>query len=424
MKTIRSQVVWLLVSVVLAAAAAVVSGQGARADARATVAASAWVLPPGAARDATGPSEVIFPTQQVPIRFDHAVHHAQGATCLDCHPAARTSRRASDRIGWPVTACDRCHGTNHGDLSKVTRGAGSGDCALCHEGYRPEDGNGVRRVVVPAPRLRFDHQVHASRNIGCGHCHGAVQRVGKASRLRLPRMRACLTCHDLPDGSRGDAKAGCPTCHLTDASGRLRTKFSNGKLLPPRWLGAAEHGPDFANTHGAAAASDSRFCARCHSEDSCARCHDGRVRPRQVHPNDFLSMHGLAAKQNAQGCSSCHHHESFCKTCHVRAGVTLTGPAWNRANRGRVHPPPEVFVSAPVTGRHHATEARRNLAACVGCHVERDCVGCHATRGGGGMGVNPHPAGFATRCASALARNARPCLVCHEPGDAQLSRCQ
>jgi len=40
------------------------------------------------------------------------------------------------------------------------------------------------------------------------------------------------------------------------------------------------------------------------------------------------------------------------------------------------------------------------------------------------MGVNPHPAGFATRCAPALARNARPCLVCHEPGDAQLSRCQ
>lgn len=240
----------------------------------------------------------------------------------------------------------------------------------------------------------------------------------------MPRMQGCLTCHNLPPGSRGDAKAGCATCHLTTPSGRLRTTYPNGKLLPPRWLGGAEHGPDFVRTHGPAAANDSKFCARCHDEASCARCHDGRVRPREVHPNDYLSMHGLAAKQSAQNCGSCHRYESFCKTCHMRAGVTATGPAWNRLNQGRIHPPPEVFVTGPVTGRHHATEARRNLTSCVGCHVERDCVGCHATPGGGGMGVNPHPAGFASRCGSALSRNARPCLVCHEPGDLQLSRCQ
>ncbi len=421
----RTHAWWVLGSVLLAGILAMTGGERARADEPVVrVAASAWVLPPGALRDGSGPSEIIFPPGQVPIRFDHAKHHALGVSCVDCHVNAKTSRRAGDRVAASVATCDRCHGTSHEDLDQVVGEGAKGACATCHEGYREGDGNRVRRVLVPSPRLRFSHQVHAARNIGCGQCHGAVHRVGKATRMRLPRMRACLTCHDLPDGSRGDAKAGCPTCHLTEASGRLRTAYPNGQLLPPRWLGAAEHGPDFLNTHGPAAARDSRFCGRCHSEDSCARCHDGRARPRQVHPNDFLSMHGVAAKQSAQSCGSCHRHESFCKTCHMRAGVTATGPSWNRANQGRVHPPPEVFVSAPVTGRHHGTEARRNLMSCVGCHVERDCVGCHATRGGGGMGVNPHPAGFANRCASALSRNGRSCLVCHEPGDAMLSRCR
>lgn len=426
MKAIRTHA-WLvlLASILLAGLIAMVGGESARADVRALSPAGSGSVGVPSTHGEDGPSEVIFPPRTVPLRFDHALHDNLGAKCIDCHTNATTSRRASERVILSTAACDRCHGTDHRDRSSVKAGEGRrGACATCHEGYRIEEGNRVKRVMVPVPRLRFNHQVHAARNIGCGHCHGAVQRAGKATNVRLPRMRACLTCHDLPDSSRGDAKAGCPTCHLTQPSGQIRTEYPNGQLLPPRWLGGAEHGPDFVNTHGRAAASDSRFCAQCHKEDQCVRCHDGRVRPRDVHPNDFLSMHAVAAKQNAQSCGSCHRSESFCKTCHMRAGVTATGPSWNRSNQGRIHPPSEVFVSAPVTGRHHATEARRNLTACVGCHVERDCVGCHATRGGGGIGVNPHPSGFASRCRSALSRNARPCLVCHDPGDAQLSRCR
>lgn len=380
-------------------------------------------LPPGAVTDDTGPSEVVFPPQQVPIRFDHAVHHRAGAKCVDCHRAAVTSTRASDKLTASGASCDRCHGTQHTALGSVSAGDGKmGACGTCHEG-QPDSDAVVTRVRIPNPRLKFNHRIHAARNIGCGQCHGAVQRVGKATRMHLPRMRACLTCHDLPDDSRGDAKAGCQTCHLTDPSGRMRTQFDNGRLLPPRWMGA-QHRAGFEHDHGVVAANDSRLCARCHGEDECAACHEGKVRPRNVHPNDFLSMHGVAAKQNAQSCSSCHRQSSFCTTCHMRAGVTSTGPPWARLNQGRIHPPSEVFVQAPVTSRHHATEARRNLMACVGCHVERDCVSCHATQGGGGMGVNPHPAGFASRCRSALSRNARPCLVCHEPGDARLSPCR
>lgn len=419
---------WLVLaaSMIFGASLAALGGQDASAEVGTAPSASVMPgLPPGSGAGHDGPSEIIFPPRTVPLHFDHALHHQLGATCTECHTNAKTSRRASERVAISSRACDRCHGTRHEDLTNVQAGEGEkGACATCHEGYRAGDGNRVRRVAVPAPRLHFSHQVHAARNIGCGQCHGAVHRVGEATTSALPRMRGCLRCHDLPPGSRGDAKGGCPTCHLTGPSGTLRTDYPEGQLLPPRWLRAAEHGPDFIRTHGPAAANDSKFCAQCHSEASCARCHDGRVRPRDIHPNDFLSMHSVAAKQSAQKCGSCHRHETFCKTCHMRAGVTATGPSWNRLQQGRIHPPPEVFVTGPVTGRHHATEARRNLPACVGCHVERDCVGCHATPGGGGIGVNPHPAGFASRCRSALSRNARPCLVCHEPGDPQLSRCR
>ena len=59
---------------------------------------------------------------------------------------------------------------------------------------------------------------------------------------------------------------------------------------------------------------------------------------------------------------------------------------------------------------------------------------CHASarvgaRGAGsgvgfGQGVNPHPPGFRSRCGTALRKNARPCLVCHEQSDPILLECR
>jgi hypothetical protein len=193
------------------------------------------------------------------------------------------------------------------------------------------------------------------------------------------------------------------------------------------------HPPNFAFRHAELAASDSRACGRCHSEDECSSCHDGRVRPRNIHPNDFLSLHAQAARSQGSDCSSCHHQQSFCLSCHQRVGVAESGPVGNFASRGRFHPPSSVWSSGPRTARHHAWEAQRNATACVSCHTERDCVSCHATRAvggpggglpaGGGRGSNPHPAGFASRCGAALRDNARPCLVCHDPADPLLAAC-
>lgn len=418
-----------------------------------------------------GPSKVIFPAQNMQINAQHKRHAAARVACISCHVGATTSGRASDRLLPRGQTCDRCHGANHQNLASKTHiftertagderrtkandddeyaifvgvgdrdrggdvgsGSGGGDrveasrvrCGGCHVGYDDEKGGGkVALYRADDARLRFSHRLHARRNIGCGQCHGAVHEVEQAGRDHLPTMRGCLRCHGLPDSSRGDAKAGCSTCHLTLASGQIRTSFSNGKLFPPTWLGGAQHGADFARTHGKVAGQDSQLCGQCHTEASCAVCHDGRVRPRNVHPNDYLSMHAIEAKQSAKSCASCHRSESFCLPCHMRSGVSWTGPLAAQSRRGRVHADARQFVHGPMTGAHHGVQARRNLMSCVGCHTQRDCASCHATRAGGGMGVNPHPVGFSARCRAALVRNGRSCAVCHDAGDPVFSRCR
>jgi hypothetical protein len=401
--------------------------------------------PPGAVAGDEGPSPVVFPEQAMPLRFNHQRHvKGLGMRCATCHRAALTSQQASDSLLPEPTLCDGCHGTNHRQLARVTTNDTRplGQCAFCHPGYDPARPGSVARVFVPKPNLRFNHQKHLSR-VSCAGCHGKVEELTLATRDQLPRMKACIGCHVLGSsvasrvssapGARAPASGACSTCHLTESNGRLTTQFSSGKMLPPPWLHDAGHDADFVRRHKLVAGDDSRFCANCHQERFCVGCHDGNVRPRQIHPNDFLSQHAMAARQNNPRCVSCHQQQSFCLTCHQRAGVAMSGPVGNFANRGRFHPPKSVWTDGARSSQHHAWEAQRNLNACVSCHQERDCLVCHATRSVGGMGpnlgrpgqgVNPHPVGFRDRCQQALRQNARPCLTCHLQSDPELLKCR
>ncbi len=373
-------------------------------------------LPPGS--DVTPiPSEEIFPPQSIPLRFDHEVHVKElGVACVQCHTTATTSVRSSDRLlPAPSAGCDGCHDVSHAKLDDVRSGSDpSGRCELCHTG----EGAGVRGkvapVVIPSPNLKFSHKAHADRNIGCAHCHGRVEEIGLATRDQLPRMAGCFGCHDAAGEAQGDASRACTTCHVGGADGRLDTSFSTGELLPPAWLGGAAHTANWVARHAPIAARESSLCASCHKEEECVDCHDGRVRPRDVHPNDWLSMHATAARFDNPRCTSCHALTTFCGDCHRRVGVARDSPFATRPSSARFHPPPEIWTSAPRKNGHHAWEAQRNLNACVSCHSERDCVTCHAARGlAGGAGINPHPPGFRMSCRNALERNPRPCLVCH-----------
>jgi hypothetical protein len=384
-------------------------------------------LPPGAFDQDRGPSAAIFPPQKLTIRFNHKFHvKEQGLKCDACHKAALTSASAADVLTPKPTLCDGCHGTDHSNLDRVQAGDdASGQCAFCHVGHKPGDGNRVARFRIPAPNMVFNHQKHAARNISCQQCHGEVQELELATRDQLPRMRGCFNCHQHPDpAARGDAKSACDTCHIKAGSaegGRLKTTFASGVMLPPRWMHNAQHAPDFIQRHKYVAANDSQFCANCHKEDFCVGCHDGRVRPRSIHPSDYLAMHATEARLAMQKCTSCHREQSFCLQCHQRLGVARSSPLGVK-EAGRFHPPQAEWSDAPRRPGHHAYEAMRNLNACVSCHIERDCVVCHGGQGVG-AGFNPHGGGFASTCKSQLERNPRPCYVCHEPGAQVLQRC-
>lgn len=383
--------------------------------------------PPGSMPGDGGPSHVIFPAQQHGVRFNHRKHVRElGMTCTTCHDTARSSRSSADSLLPAATRCDGCHGTDHRSSPVAAGSELGGQCGFCHVGYREADGQRVQRTSIPAPHLRFDHAAHVRLDgVSCASCHGDVGSLELATRDALPRMRGCLSCHDGASAKPGHASSACPTCHLTERGGRLLTSFPEGRLLPPAWLHDSEHGPDWIERHKRVAGDRSQTCGNCHAEQECAACHDGRVRPRRVHPNDFLSLHAIAARQNSPSCTSCHQQQSFCLSCHQRAGVTMSGPLANIAGRGRFHPPKSIWTDGGRSPGHHAWEAQRNLNACVSCHIERDCATCHATAAVGGRGfADPHPPGFAGRCGRALRQNPRPCLVCHDPADSNLGKCR
>jgi hypothetical protein len=372
---------------------------------------------------------VVYPRELLPLRFDHRRHVKQtGLSCVYCHTNAARSHKSSDRLLPDPTRCDACHGTNHETLEAVESGVDSAkEWSFCHVGHRREDGNIVARVVLPTANLKFDHASHYARGMKCTECHSGVADVAIATRANLPTMRSCLRCHNGPDERGGDrvmASGKCEVCHPAE-NGKLKTAFASGPLLPPRWLHNAEHGPDWIERHKVVAGADSAFCATCHAEQECMDCHDGRVRPRRVHPNDWISMHPISARQNDPNCSSCHRAQSFCISCHERTGIAATSPLGNAAERGRFHPPASTWTDPPRRAGHHAWEAERNIAACVSCHTERDCALCHGTAARGGRGgLSPHPAGFDATCRAAMSRNARPCLYCHDAEDPVLSRCR
>jgi hypothetical protein len=283
-------------------------------------------------------------------------------------------------------------------------------CDGCHVGFDPAHPQRVARIEFPPSNLVFSHRAHVARGQRCEDCHGSMQDVSLATRLEIPTMASCFTCHR--SGSTATSAVACNTCHLTDPDGRLRMRFAEGVMNPPEWMTGLHHDADFWVTHRFVAADNGQRCATCHREDDCIACHDGRVRDRRNHPNDYLTLHASEARQNAASCEGCHRAGSFCETCHMRAGVAQSGPTTGHA-LGRFHPPPDVWSSRVVSSQHHAIEARRSMTTCVSCHTERDCTTCHATTGMGGGGISPHPPGWLSRCAMLLHAAPRGCEQCH-----------
>ncbi len=364
------------------------------------------------------PSHAIVPTQSLPLRFEHGRHlRLSGLTCVRCHASAATSDRVEDRLVPPESACAPCHAIDRAEPARQS--VPTARCEGCHEGWNAATPMRVARVEIPPANLRFSHRAHVSRGQRCESCHGDLRSVGLATRLELPTMSSCVSCHR----AGGSAPEACATCHLTEPDGVLRTRFAEGWLNPPTWMRGLHHDADFWLTHRESASENPERCGVCHRDDECADCHDGRVRDRRTHPNDYLTQHPVDARVRANTCTSCHRQATFCAACHGRAGVAMSSAPASRS-QVRIHPPPEVWSGRVITARHHGAEARRSLTSCVSCHTERDCATCHATASLGGAGFSPHPPGFLARCATLLRASERPCRVCHDDVEALAARCR
>jgi hypothetical protein len=372
------------------------------------------------------PSPVIFPAQRLPLSFSHAEHLRLEIGCGDCHEYAARSRRAVDNNLPGENTCAACHEIDRARPDKeVAAGEPDARCDSCHPGW---DGTGSPpRLVVPAPNLKFNHEAHAQRGIGCRDCHGDLlaEGVGLATRAQLPLMPRCLECHD---GQQ--APAGCTTCHISERDGRVRTDFPEGRLVPSGTLRGDAHDARFRTEHARVAQNDEGYCASCHVRSFCLDCHDGVVKPMDFHVGDYVNTHAVDARRGAIDCGACHRLQTFCTGCHARGGVAADPrttvferpTAENPAPSGRFHPPGWVAGTSGGgilrAAADHSFQAQRNVAACASCHREDFCKACHGA-------VNPHPAGFgaSARCRALADRSGRMCLRCHTDLDSGPPRC-
>lgn len=356
----------------------------------------------------------VYPAQRIPVRFTHGQHLAiPGVTCARCHvDVARSTRVADGNLPRGAT-CDGCHGPQHPKPADAPA-----RCELCHTRY--ENGRVVERIVMPTPRLRFNHQLHMARGAMCGDCHRNMDKVRLATTLQLPREADCLKCHD------GAAVTNrCSACHPSGPDGRIDTRPGWDRRAPrlvPRGASSwgIEHDLNFVEDHGPVSKANPKLCASCHDDDFCQDCHAGATRPLRIHAADFMTTHAMEARGRTQDCQSCHRVQTFCLGCHERLGFGERGRgSFGVGGSLRFHP--DGWAAPPGLPQGHAHPAQRNVSACASCHAEDTCLACHATSEvpAPGLGVNPHGRGFAqsSRCTALSARNKRVCLKCHLPGD-------
>ncbi len=364
-------------------------------------------------------SPAVYPAQRIPLVFEHDKHLSEGAECETCHENVKKSVQVSDWNLPKHPECETCH-----DIAEAKKGKKvdpRSSCQTCHPGFDETVQKAPVRLELPAAHLKFDHSLHVAKKVKCETCHGDLHEVGLATRMQLPKMATCLTCHD---GS--SASSACKTCHLQAPSGRLQLKFDSGLMIPqqgnPQGM---DHGPRFEFTHATRAALARDTCMECHARNECNACHDSLQKPLSVHPNDFITLHPIQARQDLTRCESCHRTQSFCAACHERTGVGMNAERRFRPLNVRVHPDYATWVDNLGPG-HHGIAASRDIKQCSSCHREETCLACHseASRFGTRNVVNPHPAGFAQSCKKMAAKNDRACLKCHQESSLETLGCR
>ena len=109
------------------------------------------------------PSELIFPDQQIPLRFSHA-KHVELVACTDCHATVNQSLRAKDRNLPKEAVCLDCH-----DHAAAARGEPTdppASCDTCHPGFEPKWLPGADFTDTSKVEDRVTARVAANVNVG------------------------------------------------------------------------------------------------------------------------------------------------------------------------------------------------------------------------------------------------------------------
>lgn len=134
-----------------------------------------------------------------PLRYNHAVHIANGMTCVDCHAGARDQVRAT----LPgLDTCLLCHQeavTENPEEEKIRAFAAAGQ----EIPWAP---------VTRVPRhVYFSHRRHvAVAGLECADCHGPMETRTEPPRrpFRPLTMDACMNCHE-----QRKVDNDCNRCH-------------------------------------------------------------------------------------------------------------------------------------------------------------------------------------------------------------------
>ncbi len=323
------------------------------------------------------------------ILFPHERHTQAKVECITCHENVWDAKTLAGDFLPTEAKCLECHKQKKAE----------GQCNFCHSDVRYA-GPWPKRE----PRLKLDHAAHIERvKEDCSQCHSQLSEPRHPAPVSDGHA-ACLKCHD---HSQQYADAQCATCHVDLAS------------YPLRPVSEVSHQGDFLRRHAGVARAATQSCASCHDQNFCLDCHAKTAmvpietklvdRPdrRFIHRQDFLGRHSVDARSDPASCQRCHStgQNSSCETCHQQEHVAAGSPSARNP-----HPP---GWGLPGSGAFHGDAARRNIASCAACHDQGDqsnCVSCHKV---GGIGGDPHPAGFRSRHNLSEARTDGRCFACH-----------
>jgi hypothetical protein len=122
-----------------------------------------------------------------PVNFPHNLHTAAlGLNCRYCHAGVDQSSFADLP---PAETCMSCH-------SQIKKDAAS--LQPIRDSYNNGTAIQWNRVNNLPDYVYFNHQIHVAKGVGCETCHGRMDQVTTAVRVKYFYMTTCTDCHDNP----------------------------------------------------------------------------------------------------------------------------------------------------------------------------------------------------------------------------------